>query len=582
MNDTIRYIIAGFLIFLIIVLQPIYLEWLGYDPSEASEISTIDEPNLNKQQLIKYDNVNLSEENKFIPNKKVLNNVNEQFLVVSTPLFTATLTNKSGGSFINYILTDSVFTGKKYIGGYNDTGQYDPKMPVSLILPSLSSCYPCLASYDERNNDYIYYNDPFTLINYNNVDTLFLNKDDEINLIYKLTNNSGDLITKSIRFSGNSYLSTHQYTINDKLNPFNDIELLWDGGLRPTESRPDEDLQYSSAIINQAGETENISISDSDQTIIREAYRGSTDWVAIRTKYFVSTMIPEASGTFATMFAKNNTDFGNRSITPAYSSSIGYPRQTTNIKSDVYLGPLDIDYISEINADLDAVMNWGYAIIRPISKGILWVLKFFHKTFNLNYGLVLLLFAVLIRLITGPLTKKSFESSQNMQKIQPELKKVQAKYKGDPQSLNRETMALYKKHQVNPLGGCLPILLQMPLLWALFIVFRSTIEFRGAPFIFWIKDLSQPDVIFNLPFTLPIYGSGVAILPLIMGATLILTMRLSTATMDNNQKPVMYFMNIFFVLLFNTFPSGLNLYYTTYNILSFFQQRKIRASTGIK
>ena len=293
-------------------------------------------------------------------------------------------------------------------------------------------------------------------------------------------------------------------------------------------------------------------------------------------------MIPEISGTFATMFAKNNPDFGNRAITPAYSSSIGYPRQTTNIKSDIYLGPLDIDYISEINADLDAVMNWGYAVIRPISKGILWVLKFFHKTFNLNYGLVLLLFAILIRVITGPLTKKSFESSQNMQKIQPELKKVQAKYKGDPQGLNRETMALYKKHQVNPLGGCLPILLQMPLLWALFIVFRSTIEFRGAPFIFWINDLSQPDVIFNLPFTVPIYGNGVAILPLIMGATLILTMRLSTATMDNNQKPVMYFMNIFFVLLFNTFPSGLNLYYTTYNILSFFQQRKIRAVAANK
>jgi YidC/Oxa1 family membrane protein insertase len=169
-----------------------------------------------------------------------------------------------------------------------------------------------------------------------------------------------------------------------------------------------------------------------------------------------------------------------------------------------------------------------------------------------------------------------------MQGIQPELKKVQSKYKGDPQRLNRETMALYKKHKVNPLGGCLPLLLQMPLLWALFMVFRTTIEFRGAPFVFWINDLSKPDVVFTLPFSIPVYGNGVAILPLLMGATLILTMRMTSVSMDKSQKPVMYFMNVFFVLLFNTFPSGLNLYYTAYNILSFFQQRSIRAKSGNK
>ena len=117
----------------------------------------------------------------------------------------------------------------------------------------------------------------------------------------------------------------------------------------------------------------------------------------------------------------------------------------------------------------------------------------------------------------------------------------------------------------------------MPLLMALFVVFRSTIEFRGVPFMLWITDLSKPDFIFNLPFTIPIYGNGVAILPLIMGGTLLLTMRMSSATMDKNQKPVMYFMNGFFILLFNSFPSGLNLYYTAYNILSYFQQKQIRS-----
>ena len=122
----------------------------------------------------------------------------------------------------------------------------------------------------------------------------------------------------------------------------------------------------------------------------------------------------------------------------------------------------------------------------------------------------------------------------------------------------------------------LPIMLQMPLLWALFIVFRTTIEFRGAPFFLWINDLSKPDVVYNLPFSIPIYGNGVAVLPLIMGGTLLLTMQISSASMDKSQKPVMYFMNGFFILLFNTFPSGLNLYYTAYNLLSFLQQRSIK------
>ena len=135
---------------------------------------------------------------------------------------------------------------------------------------------------------------------------------------------------------------------------------------------------------------------------------------------------------------------------------------------------------------------------------------------------------------------------------------------------------LWKEHGVNPVSGCLPMLVQWPILMSFFIVFRSTIEFRGASFFAWIKDLSQPDVIINLPFTLPIYGGHIAVLPILMGLSIFLTQRMSMATMDKAQRPMMYIMNAFFVLLFNQFPSGLNLYYTVYNILNFFQQRTIR------
>jgi YidC/Oxa1 family membrane protein insertase len=368
---------------------------------------------------------------------------------------------------------------------------------------------------------------------------------DSVELKYVLLGDGGEtLIEKSVVFTADKYINNHFFEINDdNFNYSSNLEILWYGGLRPTEEKEDEDIQYSSGIISQAGEIEDIQSSSSDETILREVFKGRTDWVGVRTKYFMSALIVEHVGDYAVLCAEN-VSFGERNQTPIYSAGIGYPLDVTSISSNIYLGPLDVDHVAKTGTDLDAAMNWGFSIIRPISKGVLWVLKFIHNTFHLNYGFVLLLFAVLVRLITGPLTKKSYESSQNMQKIQPKIKEIQAKYKGDPQRLNRETMGLYKKHKVNPLGGCLPILLQMPLLWALFIVFRTTIEFRGAPFILWISDLSKPDVVLDLPFSIPIYGDGVAVLPLVMGATLLLTMKMSSATMDKSQKHFMVNNNV--------------------------------------
>jgi len=134
-------------------------------------------------------------------------------------------------------------------------------------------------------------------------------------------------------------------------------------------------------------------------------------------------------------------------------------------------------------------------------------------------------------------------------------------------------MKLFKEHGVNPLGGCLPVLLQMPLLFALFRVFRSTIELRGAPFVWWIKDLSSPDTILQLPFTIPIYGDHVAVLPIIMGITMFIQQKMMPTQASGQQKFMSYFMTGFFLLLFNQFPSGLNLYYTLFNVLTILQQK---------
>jgi len=576
MNNTLRYILAGGLIFLIIILQPFYLEWLGYDADPSSNENTGGVNSENFYLPVQEKSPKSSFE---AASNKLSASATDQesFITVVTPLYTATLTNKSGGSFVNYFLTGENSDKLKYLGGYDDDGFFQPDIPVSLIINTEENCMPCLADYDANDDRYNFLNQTFTLLNFSNQqDTIYLDYG-SIELKYSLKDADGRIIiNKTVSFYADKYINDHFYDINDDVLEYsNNLELLWYGGLRPTEEKEDEDVTYGSGIISQAGEIEDLQSTDPDEILAREIYKGQTDWVAIRTKYFMSAIIAENSGKYATL-SGHNAEFGHRKHTPIYHASIGYPLDVSIISSSIYLGPLDVDFLSQTGATLEASMNWGFAPIRPISKGVLWVLKFMHNKLNLNYGLVLLLFALLVRLITGPLTKKSYESSQNMQKIQPAIKKMQAKYKGDPQRLNKETMALYKKHKVNPLGGCLPIMLQMPLLWALFMVFRTTIEFRGAPFMLWISDLSKPDVVFTLPFSIPVYGDGVAILPLVMGATLMLTMRMSSATMDKSQKPVMYFMNVFFILLFNTFPSGLNLYYTAYNMLSFFQQRSIK------
>jgi YidC/Oxa1 family membrane protein insertase len=223
------------------------------------------------------------------------------------------------------------------------------------------------------------------------------------------------------------------------------------------------------------------------------------------------------------------------------------------------------------------MMNFGIAPIRPISKGVLWLLKFLHQ-FIPNYGVVLVLFSILVKILVYPLTKKSYKSTKEMQAIQPLVAELKEKHKKDPTKLNKATMALYKEHGVNPLGGCLPLLLQMPLLFALFQVFRSTIELRNAPFVFWINDLSSPDIIYHLPFSLPVYGGHIAVLPLIMGITMFLQQKMMPTQASGQQKFMSYFMTGFFILLFNNFPSGLNLYYTLFNVFTILQQKFLTPS----
>jgi YidC/Oxa1 family membrane protein insertase len=387
-----------------------------------------------------------------------------------------------------------------------------------------------------------------------------------------LYNNQNYLIEKRLTFHPNSYsidLFLNLSELSDIIHLGN-YAVTWSGGLPQTENNPKDELTYFGGYIYQAGKPyafEKLSSGIKDDPSYWGKVSGNTDWIAVRSKYFVSALIPETgTGPVEVNLGKEND---NQNI---YNYKAHFQANDPGSKLSLYLGPLEYKRIKDLGVGLSSIMNFGIAPIRPISKGVLWLLKFLHQ-FIPNYGVVLVLFSILIKTLVYPLTKKSYQSTKEMQAIQPLVAELKEKHKKDPTKLNKATMALYKKHGVNPLGGCLPLLLQMPLLFALFQVFRSTIELRNAPFVFWINDLSSPDIIYHLPFSLPVYGGHIAVLPLVMGVTMFLQQKMMPTQASGQQKFMSYFMTGFFILLFNNFPSGLNLYYTLFNVFTILQQK---------
>ncbi len=354
--------------------------------------------------------------------------------------------------------------------------------------------------------------------------------------------------------------------------------LNWENGLLATEEDKEEDYSYARAYAYMAGELESFDVSEEGQES-DPPYSGRVDWTAIRTKYFLVSIIPNSPDDMLSVSLSGRGMKQNDNLIKLYSTSLELPYSQSMSQTDsfnVYLGPLDHDILAARDVNLETlVMNrsWYEGLFRPLSIYIILpAFKFMHK-FIPNYGLVIILFSILVKILLHPLTKKSYQSMGEMQYVQPELARIREQYKSDPQRLNKEMMKLYKERGINPLGGCIPMLLQMPLLVALFTVFRSTIQLRGEPFILWIQDLSLPDTL-SLGFSLPLFGDSIHILPFFMGATMIWQSKMTMT--DPKQKMMMYFMPVFLIFIFYSFPSGLNLYYAVFNLLSMVQTRLIK------
>jgi len=273
----------------------------------------------------------------------------------------------------------------------------------------------------------------------------------------------------------------------------------------------------------------------------------------MRKPFFVSLIVPkENEGLRLNIGMKDEKVMYTRAVHPVRTIPGGGEAVYTY---ELYIGPKVIDLLKELNVEAEKVVKFGW--FTPIAKVLLLFVNLTHKVTK-NYGVDIIIISVLLKVLFWPLTKKSYVSMKEMQKVQPEMAMLREKYKDDRTRLNREMMDLYKRRKVNPLGGCLPMVVQIPIFFALYWALMGSIELRHAPFILWIRDLSYRD---------PIYVS-----PLLMGASMLWQQKMTPTAGDPRQAKMMMIMPIVFTFLFLSFPSGLVIYWLVTNILTIGQQ----------
>lgn len=409
-------------------------------------------------------------------------------------------------------------------------------------------------------------------------DTINLNNNAEYKLEYILNIDSAK--TQQIKiiytFKKDSYEFDVNYELVNSTAFISDskYQLVWGSSLNLTEGRSDVEASYEKAYAYLGGELEDIDATDFDKKAIGD-FNGNTDYVASRNKYFGIFLIPASRKGDGAYLEGINTHLKDEGQRKEYSIGVKMDIKNGKLNNDkfiILLSPIDYNILKSYNLDLQLVMTFPLDfIVRPIAQWFILPFFTFLHTFIPNYGFVIIVFALVLKILLNPLTKKQMDSMKRLGQLSPKMTAIREKYKDDPVKMNEQIMKLYKEEKINPMGGCLPMLLQLPILYALFGVFNSTIELRQQPFILWIHDLSTPDVIFNLPFKIPIFGiTQVAGLATLMGITMFIQQKMTIT--DPKQKAMVYFMPILMTLLFFSFPSGLNLYYFTFNLLSIIQQ----------
>lgn len=365
----------------------------------------------------------------------------------------------------------------------------------------------------------------------------------------------GVTITKEFKFKRGDYLIDLGYKVNNQsADPWQAnfyAQFKRDRSVDPSSMEAMGMASYLGAAITLPDERyKKIDFDDMDDALFKQSVNGG--WVAFLQHYFLGAWVPAENAAHTYNMRKAAGNY----LTGYYDSALVVaPGTQGETFTSLYLGPKDQDRLAEISENLDLTIDYGW--LWWVAQPLFWLLQMMFAIAG-NWGWAIVLLTILVKLAFFPLSAASYRSMANMRRVAPKLTSLREQYGDDRQKLSQEMMALYKKEKINPLGGCLPILVQMPVFIALYWVLMESVELRQAPFMLWLEDLSLKDPYF--------------ILPLIMGASMFIQMQLNPTPPDPMQARVMKLMPVIFTVFFLFFPAGLVLYWVVNNILSIAQQ----------
>ncbi len=473
---------------------------------------------------------------------------NARDIVIDTPLYRAVV-NEQGGGFTSFVL-------KKY-----RTSIKADSPPMELIHGRKPDGLPGIFTLD---NGALAALPPYRA----DREKVVLHKaEDRETLKMRAVLPDGLELVRTITVSGDSYLLESKYVLrnpSDRTVQVQPAIALINSPFSKTANRTSRYLFHGAAayVNGELVEMKGKKLDNGAQTL-----QGNVSWAGYEDNYFLCAVLPGAGALRMVTMSGDQEEVrtilseGLLSLQPGEEKAFSYR---------FYLGPKKLSVLKTVGADLPAAINFGF--FDKLAKPMLWLLNFFYAYIG-NYGVAIILLTILIKVVFWPITQKGMKSMKNMQKLQPKVAKLKEKYKDDPQKMNQEMMALYRTYKVNPLGGCLPMLIQIPFFFALYRVLMAAIELRHAPFMLWINDLSAPDRLW-IGVDIPVLH-GVPVLTLLMGGSMYLQQKMTPSTADPTQARIMQMLPIVFTFMFINFASGLVLYWFVNNLLSILQQQLI-------
>ncbi len=474
-----------------------------------------------------------------------------KIITVDTPLYRAKIT-ENGARFNGFTLKN-----------YRETVAKDS--PLKEIIPQEGAFETLLVGYDGKSITGLD-NAIFSAnLNGDRVDV----KAEAAKLTFSWKSDQGVVVEKTYSFAPGSYVMGLDVTVKNGSDRNIQDQLYVALKGKVSEDGKAYGFEGPSALIN--GSLEEVDLDDIAE---KNAFSGIIKWVALQDRYFMTSVIPEhAQEANMRLEVKEDKLIEAQYLNPVSDIPPGTQR---TYQYSLFFGPRSMKVLGEVGHDLSKALNFGFFDI--IAKPCVWLMNKLYSVIP-NYGIAIIILTILIKIILWPLGSKSYKSMSEMKRIQPLMQEIREKYKNDKKKMNEEVMGLYRTYKINPLGGCLPMVVQLPVFFALYRMLYQAIELRHAPFFLWIDDLSAPDrlgrfAIDHIPFMEPPYG--IPVLTLVMGASMLLQQKMSPPMGDPTQAKMMMFMPVIFTVIFINFSSGLVLYWLVNNILSIAQQYYIQ------